>query len=213
MTSKYWVRLFVTTLFLGGLTSGVLGFFFRWDEFSTHFVNVEVSEIITAFLWLVGVGFIFSVISQMGFFSYLTIHRFGLGIFKGPSLWNGVQWVIIAVALFDLVYLRYNAFAEDGEGVGPYVIFAAVFTLICVMIALVKRQQAKHTFTSAFFFMVVATLVEALPAFRSNEMSYVYLMVSTLIICNGYQLLRLPHYIELSKKATQERMDRKAAQA
>ena len=60
-------------------------------------------------------GFLFSVISQMGFFAYLTVHRFGLGIFKSVSLWNAVQVVLILFVLFDFVYLRYENFAEPGE--------------------------------------------------------------------------------------------------
>ena len=64
--------------------------------------------------WLMGVGFIFSVISQMGFFAYLTIHRFGLGMFRSPSLWNIVQLFFIAFVLFDFVYLR-SVLIANGE--------------------------------------------------------------------------------------------------
>ena len=40
-------------------------------------------------LWLFGIGLIFSLVSQMGFFAYLTVHRFGLGIFKSVI---SVEW-------------------------------------------------------------------------------------------------------------------------
>ncbi|WP_312499767.1 KinB-signaling pathway activation protein, partial [Bacillus luti] len=79
MNSRKWVRLFLTTLFLGGISTVFIGFVLEWDEYAKFFQNFDVKEILAISFWLMGVGFIFSVISQMGFFAYLTIHRFGLG--------------------------------------------------------------------------------------------------------------------------------------
>jgi len=91
---------------VGGLTTGVVGFIVRWKEFESIFVPFDFLEILSVLLWLMGVGLIFSILSQMGFFAYLTIHRFGLGIFKSRSLWNAVQVFLILFVLFDLVYFR-----------------------------------------------------------------------------------------------------------
>ena len=86
----------------------------RWSEIQHYFTSFELVSIFSSFFWLFGVGLIFSVISQAGFFAYLTIHRFGLGIFK--SLWNPVQILLVLFVVFDLVYLRYTSF-EAGEGI------------------------------------------------------------------------------------------------
>ncbi|MBJ3789257.1 KinB signaling pathway activation protein KbaA, partial [Bacillus sp. OA1] len=104
MNSRKWVRLFLTTLFLGGISTVIIGFVLEWDKYNKFFQNFDGKEILAVSFWLMGVGFIFSVISQMGFFAYLTIHRFGLGMFRSSSLWNAVQLFFIAFVLFDFVY-------------------------------------------------------------------------------------------------------------
>ncbi|HEY4551992.1 MAG TPA: KinB-signaling pathway activation protein, partial [Bacillaceae bacterium] len=82
MTIRYWIRFFFTTLALGGLITGILGFLIRWSEFQPYFTDLNIGAIFSTFIWLVGIGFIFSVVSQVGFFAYLFIHQFGLGIFR-----------------------------------------------------------------------------------------------------------------------------------
>ncbi|RCK09617.1 hypothetical protein DT075_39505 [Bacillus licheniformis] len=64
--------------------------------------------------WFIGVGMIFSVIAQMGFVIFLTIHRFALEIFRSHSLWNSIQLFLIIFVAFDLVYLRFLFFEKDG---------------------------------------------------------------------------------------------------
>ena len=49
-----------------------------------------------------------SVVAQMGFFAYLTVHQFGVNMFKTLTLWNWVQLLIIAVVLFDLIFFRFQ---------------------------------------------------------------------------------------------------------
>ncbi len=115
MTSRNVVKLFFSTLLIGGLVTGITGFIVRWNEFAAYFTDFNLVKILSTFVWLFGIGLIFSLVSQMGFFAYLTIHRFGLGIFKSVSLWNGVQIVLILFTLFDLVYFRYKASSQDGK--------------------------------------------------------------------------------------------------
>ncbi|AGX02189.1 MULTISPECIES: KinB-signaling pathway activation protein [Bacillaceae] len=199
MTSRNWVRLFLSTLLLGAIATGITGFIVRWEEYQPLFADFEVLEIISVLFWLAGVGLIFSILSQMGFFAYLTVHRFGLGIFR--SLWNGVQVVLILFALFDLVYLRYSNFAENGESYGPYIALALIVLAAGLAAAFLKaRQTNKGAFIPALFFMVVVTSVEWTPALRVNEESWVYLMLFPLLICNAYQLLILHKLNESSMK-------------
>ena len=126
VNSRKWVRLFLTTLLIGGIATAAVGIVLNWKEFGHLLVRFEVIEFLAVLLWHVGVGFIFSVISQAGFFAYLTVHRFGLGMFR--SLWNAVQLVLIIFVLFDLVYFRYMVFADKGDSIIPYVL-TAVFIL------------------------------------------------------------------------------------
>ncbi|WP_205417263.1 KinB-signaling pathway activation protein, partial [Klebsiella pneumoniae] len=75
------------------------------------------------------VGMIFSVISQMGFVVFLTVHRFALEIFRSHSLWNTIQLFLVIFVLFDLAYLRFLFFGEN-ESFLPYLwlpVFIGVF--------------------------------------------------------------------------------------
>lgn len=199
MTSRNWVKLFISTLLVGGLTTGVVGFIVRWDEFAPIFADFDFLEILSVFFWLIGVGLIFSIISQMGFFAYLTVHRFGLGIFKG--LWNPIQIVLILFALFDLVYFRYKAFAGGGDSMLPYIGVAAFLLIVALVVAAIKAKQTNlHAFIPAVFFMVVVTAIEWVPVLRVNEESWLYLMLFPLLVCNTYQLLILHKLNEDSQK-------------
>ncbi|GMB10039.1 KinB-signaling pathway activation protein [Thermolongibacillus altinsuensis] len=192
MNSRKWVKLFLSTLVVGGISTGIVGFAIKWNEYKHLFASFDVKEIISVLIWLIGVGFIFSVISQMGFFAYLTIHRFGLGIFRSVPLWNSVQLVLIAFVLFDLVYFRYQLFAEEGESLFSYIGIAVFIFIFGLIVAYIKMKQTnKEAFVPALFFMTVVTIIEWFPVLRINEESWLYLMLFPLLICNAYQLLIL----------------------
>jgi KinB signaling pathway activation protein len=200
VNSRKWVRLFLTTLIVGGITTGITGFAVRWSEYKELFLEMNLGEIFAVLLWLIGVGFIFSIISQMGFFAYLTVHRFGLGIFRSVSLWNSVQLVFIAFVLFDLIYFRYQIFAKEGESIISYVLIALFIFLFGLVVAYIKRSQTnKEAFVPALFFMVVVTIIEWFPVLRINEEDWLYLMLFPLLVCNAYQLLIL-HKLTGTKK-------------
>ncbi|MEH6890487.1 KinB-signaling pathway activation protein [Bacillus sp. JJ864] len=196
MNSRNWVRLFMTTLFLGGSSTIFIGFILEWDKYNEFFRNFDGKEIFMVSFWLLGVGFIFSVISQMGFFAYLTIHRFGLGMFRSPALWNAVQMFIIAFVLFDFVYLRSVLIANGNESLGTNIFVATVLFLIGIIVAYIKSKETnKKAFVPALFFMIVVTIIEWVPALRINDTNWLYLMVVPLLICNAYQVLILHRLI------------------
>lgn len=208
MTSRNLVRLFMTTLLVGGVTTAIVGFIIRWNEFQHYFTDFDFKAIVLTTIWLLGMGLLFSVISQMGFFAYLTIHRFGLGIFKSVSLWNAVQVVLVLFGLFDLVYLRYQTFAKSGDSYLPYIGLALFLLVVGLIVAWLKmRQTNRGAFIPALFFMIVVTLVEWVPVLRENERNWLYLMMVALMACNAYQLLILH---KLNTQSKQERQKRKS---
>ncbi|MBP2243325.1 KinB signaling pathway activation protein [Cytobacillus eiseniae] len=212
MTSRNWVKLFLSTLLVGGITTGIVGFIVRWNEFKSIFTSFDLLEILSVLFWLVGVGFIFSVLSQAGFFAYLTVHRFGLGIFKSHSLWNSVQVILILVVLFDLVYLRYNEFAADGDSIWPYIGVAAFLLIVGVIVAVIKMKMTnKEAFIPALFFMIVVTTLEWVPILRVNETSWLYLMIFPLLVCNTYQLLILQKLNKSSEAHRQQKLTKNPA--
>jgi KinB signaling pathway activation protein len=206
VTSRNWVKLFLNTLLVGGLTTAIVGFIVRWNEFEPYFTEFKVIDILSTLIWLIVMGFLFSVISQMGFFAYLTVHRFGLGIFKSVSLWNAVQIVLILFGLFDLVYLRFENFAGPDDSVLPYFGPAIILLVVGLTVAWYKvKQTNRDAFIPAMFFMIVVTLIEWVPVLRVNEQSWLYLMMFALMGCNAYQLLILH---KLNQQSDQERQKR-----
>ncbi|GAB6482185.1 MULTISPECIES: KinB signaling pathway activation protein KbaA [Bacillus] len=202
MNSRKWVRLFFTTLFLGGISTVIIGFVLEWDKYAKFFQNFDGKEILAVSFWLMGVGFIFSVISQMGFFAYLTIHRFGLGMFRSSSLWNIVQLFFIAFVLFDFVYLRSVLIANGEVSLGNNILVAGVLFMFGAIVAYIKSKETnKKAFVPALFFMVVVTILEWVPALRINDTDWLYLMVIPLLLCNAYQLLILHRLIGKKSKS------------
>lgn len=205
MTSRNWVKLFLTTLLIGGLTTAIVGFIVRWNEFMPYFTELRILDIISTTVWLIVMGFLFSVVSQMGFFAYLTVHRFGLGIFKSVSLWSGIQVVLTLFVLFDLVYMRYQSFAKAGDSLWPYLGMAAIPLAAGLITAWLKMKQTnKAAFIPALFFMIVVTVIEWMPVLRVNEHSWLYLMLFSLLACNAYQLLVLQKLNARSERRREE---------
>lgn len=202
MNSRKWVRLFLMTLFLGGISTVIIGFVLEWDKYNKFFQNFDGKEILAVSFWLMGVGFIFSVISQMGFFAYLTIHRFGLGMFRSSSLWNAVQLFFIVFVLFDFVYLRSVLIANGEVSLGNNILVAGILFVFGAIVAYVKSKETnKKAFVPALFFMVVVTILEWVPALRINDTDWLYLMVIPLLLCNAYQLLVLHRLIGKTSKS------------
>ncbi len=200
VNSRNWVRLFLSTLLVGGLTTSVIGFLLKWTEYKDLFLNFEIIEILSVLFWLFGVGLIFSVISQMGFFAYLTVHRFGLGIFKSASLWNFAQIILILFVLFDLAYFRFQLFANEGDTYISYILLALYVLIVGLMVAFIKRKDTnKGAFIPALFFMIVVTVIEWFPALRVNQEDWLLLMLIPLQVCNAYQLIMLPRFTQTKK--------------
>lgn len=198
--SRNWVRFFLSTLLVGGISTGIIGFALRWSDYQELFIKFDLLEIISVLFWLFGVGLIFSVISQMGFFAYLTVHRFGLGIFRSISMWSLAQIVLIAFVLFDLVYFRFQVFAKDNESIIPYVLIAIYILVVGLIVAYFKRTSTnKEAFIPALFFMIVVTTIEWFPALRVNEEDWLLLMLIPIQFCNAFQLLMLPKFTQAKK--------------
>ena len=212
MTIRSWIRFFISTLLVGGITTGIVGIAVRWNELVTLLSGQDIVEVISVVVWMVGVGVTFSVISQMGFLAYLTIHQFGMGIFRSVKLWNSVQLVLVAFVLFDLIYFRFQAFADDGASLLPYIGLAIFILIVGLLVASLRAKQTnKSIFPAALFFMVVVTTLEWLPVLRSNETYWLITIMFTLLATNAYQILSLPRYNKRSQKERAERLARKEA--
>lgn len=199
MTIRNWFIFFFKALVIGGVVTSVLGLMIRWeDAFAPYVSSGEYGEFAASLLWFAFLGMTMSVLSQMGFFAYLTIHQFGVNIFRTLTLWNWVQLLIIAVVIFDLIKFRFMPLANSKEQLLLYLGLLAVLLTSGVVVAYFKAKWTKkHAFISALFFMVVITTLEWLPVLMVDEKDvdrYVTLLLFPLLAVNAYQLLKLPKY-------------------
>jgi KinB signaling pathway activation protein len=202
VTSRKWVRLFTTTLFLGAITTILTSFFVKADSYIPYLNPINFWELFGALLWFIGIGLIFSIVSQMGFFAYLMINQFGLGIFR--SVWKPVQIFLIGFALFDLVYFPYKD-AGEGTSIFPYIVTALVILLFGLVVSYVKAKETNQSaFVPALFFMVVVTIIEWVPVIRTNDPDWMMLMIVPLLACNTYQLLLLHKLVKTEKPKTDD---------
>lgn len=190
--------MFITTLALGGLVVLVASFFFRPDAYREAMDPFRFGEFFGVLVFFLGYGLIFSVISQMGFFAYLMINQFALGMFRG--FWRPLQAFLIVFTLFDLVYFR-NLTDDDGNFWG-YLAVAVVLLLLSYAVAKRKAYETNHlAFLPALFFMVVVTTVEWLPGLYLEDSAYTWLMIIGLFVCNAYQILLLHRLTGTAKEA------------
>lgn len=177
------------TLFLGGAMGLVVSFFVASDRYMEVLQPFDFFNLFGIVISYIVYGLLFSVISQAGFFSYLFINQFGLSIFR--SFWPTVQLLLIAFALFDLVYFPYKG--TDGEIPLYLLIIMALGILIYgLIVSWIKAKEThQRAFIPALFLMVVITTIEWIPGLRTGEVDYAALMILTLLACNTYQLLIL----------------------
>ncbi len=196
MTIRNWVKFFFNALLIGGAITAVVGLVVRWEFFSSMWADGEYFQFLGAFLWMIFLGFTMSVVAQMGFFAYLTIHQFGVNMFRSLTLWNWVQVVIIGFVIFDLIYFRFMK--GNSDYIGLYVFWMIVLLGTAFVTAYLKAQWTKkHTFIPALFFMIAVTTLEWLPALMvktGNIEQWSTILLFPLVAVNSYQLLILPKY-------------------
>lgn len=175
MNSRKLVGLFFKTLILGGVAGLITSFFVKTEDYIRVLNPIDLFGLLGVVLFCFGLGLVFSLVSQTGFFAYLFINQFGLGFFR--SFWSTVQLVLIAFVVFDLVYFPYNS--ADGEGsLLAYILMSAAILVYGVIIAKMKAKQTnQRAFVPALFLMVVMTAVEWVPGLRTSGTDYAWLMI------------------------------------
>ena len=171
------------TLLIGTLA----GFVFNLVAEPGYVRNQSISGYVTALAY----SSTWTAISLMGFFSYLILHRVGLDIFRGAKLWDRVQIVLIAFALFDGIYLRGLAFGFEKTNL--YIGEMVVLLLIAFFVARTKARETNFTaFVPTLFLMTVITLIEWVPALQATQdKRMLWAALATLLVCNAYQILML----------------------
>nr|WP_255639821.1 KinB-signaling pathway activation protein [Aquibacillus saliphilus] len=176
-------------MLIGAVSTLITSFFVKSQSYREFLQPFDLFEVFGLFVFFIALGFVFSLISQMGFFAYLTINQFGLSMFR--KLWLPIQILLIAFTLFDLVYFRYMD--DDGNtSILLYLLAAVALFVYSWIIAGIKAKETnKKAFVPGLFFMIVVTSIEWVPGLRASGTDYTWLMIISLLACNTYQLLML----------------------
>lgn len=196
MNSRKVVYLFFSTLFIGATSGVIVGLFLDLENYWQGLMSGDVVDFILVVVWLFGIGAMWTLISQMGFFAYLTVHRFSLGLFKTAKNWNMIQVILIAFIVQGLVYYRYTSFATEDQTVVGYILIPFFLLIYGLVIAYIKSKQTNFgAYIPALFFIVVVTTLEWLPALRVNDPKWLWVYFTPLIVANTWQLLVLHRLI------------------
>ncbi|WP_373894724.1 KinB-signaling pathway activation protein [Virgibacillus sp. CBA3643] len=202
MNTRKLVNFFFKTLFIGAIAGLVTSFFVKAEDYRLVLNPFDFMGIAGFLVFFIGLGLVFAVVSQTGFFAHLFINRLGLGLFR--SYWPMVQVVLIAFVVFDLVYFPYQA-TEGEVSLLWYILMAAAILGYGVLIARIKAKETKQqAFIPALFLMVVMTTVEWIPGMQTEGTDYAWLMIIPLLACNTYQLLKL-HRLHETEPAQADR--------
>lgn len=211
MNTRKLVGLFFKTLFLGAFVALIVSFFVNADIYYDNLKPFDFVGLIGLFLWYIVYGMLYSIVSQAGFFAYLFIHRFGLGLFRG--YWGTVQIGLIAFVVFDLIYFPYKA-TEGDVALYWWILMSFAILAFGIFIASIKAKQTHpRAFIPAIFLMVVMTAIEWVPGLQTEGTDYAILMIFTLLACNTYQLLILHKLSGSEAKDSQKNKSNKQTQA
>jgi KinB signaling pathway activation protein len=195
MTLRKWFHLFWTTLVIGivlGLIAG-LSLQLTDRDYSVPGLPAVGFNLLNMALG----GATISILSQMGYFAYLIVRYIALGIIRNKVVWDMLQWALVIIVLFDLVYLRYTS---SGGSLGAYFILPLVLTAVAWGTAAWKvRLTNQSGFLPTLFFMSAVTVLEAVPALRLNNPASTYFMLLPLLGCNAWQILILPRLLQGKK--------------
>jgi KinB signaling pathway activation protein len=192
MTLRKWFHLFWTTLIIGMILGLIAGLSLQLTDrdFSVPGLPAVGFNLINMALG----GATISVLSQMGYFAYLIVRYIAMGIIRRKNIWDMLQWAIIIVVLFDLVYLRYTSF---GGSIAAYFVLPIVVAIVAWGTAAWKvRLTNRNGFLPTLFFMSAVTVLEAVPALRLNNAASTYFMLLPLFGCNAWQILILPRLLQ-----------------
>jgi KinB signaling pathway activation protein len=182
---RKWLYLFWTTLLIGAAASFITGLYMQITDPQLQLFDLPV------ILFNIGIGLMYSVFSQMGFFAYLTVNYIAKGIITRKFIWTTLQWILIIIVFFDLIYLRYTNFAVN-EGIAEYFILPVLLFVFSLSAALWKSNLTNSSaFTPTLFFLFVVTALELVPAIRINKPDTILLMLVPLFCCNTWQILKL----------------------
>jgi KinB signaling pathway activation protein len=201
MTIRKWFYLFWTTTFIGTGISVLVGLILQLSD--ADYNQVGMKEWIYSIVFMLIGGAMISVLSQMGFFAYLIVRYIAIGIFRKRIVWEYIQLLSMIAVLFDSVYFR-RIFSQQSDSIFDYVMMPSIVFLIALGVAFWKAKLTNwQAFIPTLVFMVVVTILEAVPAIKLDQTVSSIFMIAPLIVCNAWQILILPKVLKEKEMSTQ----------
>ena len=196
MTLRKWAKLFGATLLVGALAYVATGVPLQASD--PEFRNVGFHGWMYNIWMMILSGLALGAVAHLGFFAYLMLNYVARSMLRKPYLWVALQGFTTVFALGELVYWLA---VEEGLSAAVKWTVPVALTAASVLVAWRKvRETSRGAWIPALFFLIVGTLVEAVPAFRvsfqeDNALSLALSLVP-LFVCNAYQLMRLHRVLD-----------------
>ncbi|WP_169713774.1 KinB-signaling pathway activation protein [Paludifilum halophilum] len=175
-------------------------FFLFWTTLAIGMVTAPVAGLLLqglfglaglSFLSLLWAGVMFGAIAQMGFFAYMVFNMVFTGFIRNQRVYQGLQLVLALAILVNTFFMSLNRGGEEASAVSHLILPLTVLGAgLLVGYLKVKATQPK-SFIPALFFMVAATMLEAVPSIEQKSLEMMMLMVLTLLMCNAWQVMQL----------------------
>jgi KinB signaling pathway activation protein len=156
--------------------------------------------------WLQGLisGAFFSTTCLMGFWAYLMLN-FIAYITLPRRVWRWAQALLIGLALFDMLYLRYqDDVLRNPVSHPPYWVYLlqGLWPFVAAVAAAVwkRRMAGTGSFLPAVFFLYVFTVLDGLLVIWSRTGPIVNQATIVLMACNIYMLLIYGKLLEISAR-------------
>jgi KinB signaling pathway activation protein len=203
MTIRKLFFLFWTTLLIGGISAPVIGGILQE---LTGPIGLDIERQ----LWA---GVMFGAVAQMGFFAYMVFNMVAVGFLRNQTVYQGLQLLLTLGALYQAAMWGWQK--EDSPSLLNTLILPGTLLIAGLMAAWFKQKATKpEAFVPTVFFMVTATMLEAIPSLEQRSIEMVLLMVCSLLVCNAWQIMQLHRLVKdisagaLGKK--QKKLDAKA---
>jgi KinB signaling pathway activation protein len=185
MTLKKLLFWFWSTLFIGGASALILSWIFEWAAGSDLFGTIPKQLLLSLTL---------AALAELGFFSFLVFNWLAKGLIRQKRAYDLFMLLLVLIVLGDWAYLNLSKF--NGESLWLHLLVPFTVLLTAVIVAGLKVKWTQKTaYVPTFFFMVVATVIEAVPTFHAKAGEIPLLMilhaVLVLLVCNAWQILQL----------------------
>ncbi|PTX58220.1 KinB signaling pathway activation protein [Melghirimyces profundicolus] len=194
MTIRKLFFLFWTTLAVGTVTAPLAGL-------AVEGVFGPLGLDLVRRLWA---GVMFGAVAQMGFFAYMVFNMVAKGFLRNPAVYQGMQLLLTLVILIQTWMVSGANSGTMQVGAGPWVLPLTIFFVGVVVAWFKARATQSSAFIPALFFMVAATVLEAIPSLEQRSFPMIMLMVLTLLACNAWQIMQLHRLLGSSEPSKQK---------